>query len=189
MIKTEIVHHLVISCPNCGISDDIIDRQSFSCFEESSSLVTYRARLEGTSETESNSLISLIDEWVRGGGASIIVTGVAIKMGPNCQTATSSLSEPKRSHTPPSLPQPSTTHTLKDPADGSDTDNSLPPSHTSATDNNAAIIGGAVAGFVPIAIIGIIGIAVVLRKFQVTTMSTKRSVKVVSSCVKQSIIH
>ena len=83
------------SCPKCGISDDIINMQSFSCFEESSSFVTYRARLEGTSERDSDSLISLIEDWVRGGGASVIVTGILMTVDPHCSVAISSLSEPE----------------------------------------------------------------------------------------------
>ena len=66
---------LTASCSDCGITSDIIDRQSFSCYPESPTYVTYRARLEGASETDSGSLISLIEDWVRG-GASIIVNGV-----------------------------------------------------------------------------------------------------------------
>ena len=54
--------------------------------------VTYRARLEGTSETDSGSLISLIEEWVSS-GASIIVTGVLMTVDSECSVAISSLSE------------------------------------------------------------------------------------------------
>ena len=55
---------LTASCSDCGITSDIIDRQSFSCYPESPTYVTYRARLEGTSETDSGSLISLIEDRV-----------------------------------------------------------------------------------------------------------------------------
>ena len=72
-----------------------------SCFEESPSFVTYRTRLEGTSETDSNSLISLIEEWVRGGGTSVIVTGILMTVDPHCSVAISSLSEPECSPAPP----------------------------------------------------------------------------------------
>ena len=54
--------------------------------------MTYRARLEGTSETESGSLISLIEEWMSG-GASIIVTGILMTVDYECSVAISSLSE------------------------------------------------------------------------------------------------
>ena len=94
-IKYAILHQMKTSCPKCGISDDIIDTQSFSCFEESPSFVTYRARLEGTSETDSDSLISLIEDWVRGGGASVIVTGILMTVDSHCSVAISSLSEPE----------------------------------------------------------------------------------------------
>ena len=74
-ITSAVVDQLTDSCTDCGITSDIIDRQSFSCYPESPTYVTYRARLEGTSETDSGSLISLMEDLVRG-GASIIVNGV-----------------------------------------------------------------------------------------------------------------
>ena len=89
-ITSAIVEQLMGSCTEC--SSDIIDKPSFSCFPESPTHVTYRARLEGTSETDSGSLISLIEQWVRG-GASIIVTGVLMTVDSECSVAISSLSE------------------------------------------------------------------------------------------------
>ena len=91
-IASAVLEELTSSCSDCGITNDIIDKQSFSCFSESPTYVTYRARLEGTSETDSGSLISLIGEWVSG-GASIIVTGVLMTVDSECSVAISSLSE------------------------------------------------------------------------------------------------
>ena len=47
-------------CPDCGVTEAVIDRQAFLCYPESPSYVTYRARLEGTSEVESCRLISVV---------------------------------------------------------------------------------------------------------------------------------
>ena len=91
-ITSAVLQQLTTSCAECGINSDIIDRQSIACVPESSTIVTYRARLEGTSETESGSLISLIEEWASG-GASIIVTGVLMTVDPTCSMGISSLSE------------------------------------------------------------------------------------------------
>ena len=91
-IRSAIVEQLEPLCPEC--SSDAIDRQSFSCYEESPSHVTYRARLEGTSERGSDSLISLIEDWVRG-GPGVIVTGVLMTVDPHCSVAISFLSEPE----------------------------------------------------------------------------------------------
>ena len=91
-ITSAVLEVLNNSCSDCGITNDLIDKQSFSCFPESPTYVTYRARLEGTSETDSGSLISLIEEWVSG-GASIIVTGVLMTVDSECSVAISSLSE------------------------------------------------------------------------------------------------
>ena len=84
---------LKASCTEC--SNDALDEQSFSCFEESPSFLTYRARLEGTSDTDSSSLVSQIEAWVRGGGASVIVTGVLMTVDSHCSVAISSLGQPE----------------------------------------------------------------------------------------------
>ena len=91
-ITSAVLQQLTTSCAECGINSDIIDRQTIACVPESSTIVTYRARLEGTSETESGSLISLIEKWVSR-GASIIVTGVLMTVDPTCSMGISSLSE------------------------------------------------------------------------------------------------
>ena len=91
-IANAVLEELNDLCSDCGITNDIIDKLSFSCFAESPTYVTYRARLEGTSETDSGSLISLIEEWVSG-GASIIVTGVLMTVDSECSVAISSLRE------------------------------------------------------------------------------------------------
>ena len=92
IITSAVLEQLTMMCTECGITSDIIDTPSFACFPESPTSVTYRARLEGTSETDSGSLISLIEEWVRG-GAGIIMTGVLVTVDTKCSVAISSLGE------------------------------------------------------------------------------------------------
>ena len=91
-ITNTVLEELTDMCPHCGITNDVIDKQLFACFSESPTYVTYRARLGGISETDSGSLISLIEEWVSG-GASIIVAGVLMTVDSKCSVAISSLSE------------------------------------------------------------------------------------------------
>ena len=55
-VKSAVLDLLSESCADC-----VIEEQKFYCDPE---YLTYRARLEGTSETDSNSLISLIEAWV-----------------------------------------------------------------------------------------------------------------------------
>ena len=134
-ITSAVLEELTGSCAECGITSGIIDRQSFACYPESPMYVTYRARLEGTSETDSGSLISLIEDWVSG-GTSIIVTGVLMTVDSECSVAISSLSERECS---------SSTTTS---------------SSQSSSDNTAAIIGGVVA-VVIVLIIAVVIIAIV----------------------------
>ena len=137
-ITSAVLEELTDSCAECGISSDIIDRQSFTCFPESPTHVTFRARLGGSSETDSGSLISLLESWVSG-GANIIMTGVLMTVDAECSVTISSLSEGECSMT-------TTTGT----------------SSTSNTDNTAAIIGGVVVAMVIIAILVLILIFVIV---------------------------
>ena len=117
------------SCTEC--SSGIIDEQSLVCSPESPAHTTFRARLEGTAETNSSSLISLIEEWVSG-GSNISVNGASLKVDSDCQVAISSFDDGK-------CEQPTT-------------ESNNPGS---STDNSAAIIGAVVTVIVTILIIAI----------------------------------
>ena len=91
-VTSAVIEQLFDSCTDCSITSDIIDTQSFACYPESTTYVTYRARLEGTSETDSDSLTSLIEDWVRG-GARIVVTRLLITLDTDCSVAISSFNE------------------------------------------------------------------------------------------------
>ena len=138
-INIAVLEELNTSCTKCGISNDIIDKQSFTCFPKSPTYVTYRARLEGTSETDSGSLISLIEEWVSG-GASINVTGVLMTLDSKCAVAISSLSEGECSRT---------------------TDSTMTTPDSTVT---AIIIGGVVAGILTMAIAAMVLTVALIRK-------------------------
>ena len=136
-----ILNQLTASCAECGITNDIIDMQSFRCFPDSPSHVTYRARLQGTSETDSGSLISLIEKWVSN-GADIIVTGLIMTVDTKCSVQISSFGEEECSEIaiPHSTPPSTVDSTLNpDPSTG----NTVSP---------GAIIGGIVAVILIIAI-------------------------------------
>ena len=150
-VTTAILDELTASCPECGINNNTIDRENFTC---SSSYVTYRARLEGTSQADSLYLISLIEDWVESGGARIIVTGVILTVDSQCPVAISSLSEGECSPTIPPPPPPLTAATIPQPT---------------APDNTMlhylTIIFAVVIGLIIIIIIMIVVITITLRKF------------------------
>ena len=139
-ITNEVLDQLTASCADCDITKDIIDKQSFSCFSESPSHVTYRARLEGTSETDSGSLISLIEEWVRG-GVDIVVMGLLIKVDSQCLVEISSFSEGECS---------ATTHSTADTSGN--------------TITHGGIIGGAVAAILIVTLSITVAIFVIVVK-------------------------
>ena len=174
-----------------GITSDIIDRQSFTCYPESPTHVTYRARLEGTSETDSGSLISLIEDWV-GSGTGIIVTGVLMIVDSECSVAISSLTEGECSSIQPPTTGP-TTSSITDPTISSTTSSITDPTISSTTTsssqsssgNTAAIIGGAVAVLLIIAITVIAVVALIL-KYRRGNLSSQR---VSYNCCHMQLFH
>ena len=126
VISIAILKQLTASCTECGTTSDIIDQEqsSFSCSSESPTSVTYSARLEGTSQTDSGSLVSLIEEWVSG-GASIIVNGVLIRVDSECPVAISFLGEGECSPTQ----SPTTEHTITPTTDPTTDPTTNPPPH------------------------------------------------------------
>ena len=143
-ITSAVLEQLTRSCAECGITSDVIDKPSFACYSESPSSVTYRARLDRTSETDSGSLISLIEEWVSG-GPSIIVTGLLITVDPKCSVAIPSLSEGECSLT------------LTYTTDGGE---------SVSTPNTVPIIGGVVAVILIITIAVVIIIMTLILKYR-----------------------
>ena len=151
-ITNAVLEQLVVTCAECAITSDIIDRESFTCFPESPTYVTYRARLEGTSETDSGSLISLIEKWVLSREASIIVTGVLMRVDSECLVAISSLSEGE------CFPDHESTMDTEVPTD------------QSSSGSTVAIIGGVVA----VVIVLIIAITVIVLVIVVLVMKNRR---------------
>ena len=144
------------SCGEC--SSEMIDNQFFVCYPESPSYLTYRARLEGTRETDSDSLISLIEEWVRG-GVSLIVTGVLMTVDPHCSVAISSPDQPECS--PLSNTQPPTNSSSTSSTETSSVTTADRSTGDDSSSTTTAIIGGVVA-IVLIIVVAIVIIIVVL---------------------------
>ena len=153
-ITNEVLKQLTVTCAECGITSDIIDTKSFKCFPESPTYVTYRARLEGTSETDSGSLISLIEEWVSG-GASIIVTGVRMTVDSECSVA---IASPNEGECSPIITDHVTTMDTEGPTD------------QSSSDSTVAVIGGVVA----VVIVLIIAITFIVIVIVVLVMKNRR---------------
>ena len=146
-VSNEVLDQLTASCAECLITSDIIDKQSFSCFSDSPSHATYRARLQGTSETDSGSLISLIEKWVSD-GATIVMTGLLIKVDPRCSVQISSFNERECFVTinPNSTPGP----------------NAGPTDSTTDSTGNTVSPGAIIGGIVSVLVILIIAISMVI---------------------------
>ena len=141
--------------------------------------------------TNSGSLVSLIEAWVRGGGASVIVTGVPMTVDSQCSVAISSLSDPECSK--PSLTQTlpsSMTPTEETSTEDSGTEDPTLSSQNSsvANGNTIAIIGGVVAIVlisVAAIVVAIVAIAaMVLRNRRLATNTAEKLVLLVVMSVK-----
>ena len=166
-ITSAVVYQLKLSCSECSITTDIIDRRSFACYPDSPTFVTYRARLEGTSLNDSAPLVSVIEVWVRD-GAGIIVAGILLTADSKCSVVISSLSEEEcfpTSTDPPTDP-PTITDTISN-------------STTTVTTNVAqssvditVVIGGAMAVMIVVAIIIVIVLVILFLKNRQARPST-----------------
>ena len=136
-ITHEVLDELSITCSDCG--DVTINDQSFSCFRESPTHVTYRARIEGNSKTNSSHLVSLLEKWVRSGGARIIVTQIQLTVDPHCSVAIPSLTYDMECEQ--MMIVISTTRVEMEPA----TTMTITPDVESQSSNNTRIIGGFMA--------------------------------------------
>ena len=162
---------------DCDITSDIIDIPSFDCDPDSTTTVIYLARLSGTSERDSDYLITVIQDWVND-GASIRVAGILMTVDTKCMIFIPSLNErkcvplieipsetpttaPTTEPTPDTSPEP-TPDPSPEPTPGLNTDPPddpmTDPTSSSATDNTAAIIGGVVV----VVVILIIAITVLM---------------------------
>ena len=146
-IMAAVVEQLQTSCGECA--PEMIDNQFFVCYPESPSHVTYRARLEGTSERGSDSLISLIDDWVKG-GPGVIVTGVLMTVDSHCSVAISSLSEPE---CPQHIITDPTIISEPPPPEPPNTDPVIDMQDTGATSDTTGIVAGAVVAVIVIVLI------------------------------------
>ena len=163
---------------DCDITSDIIDIPSFDCDPDSTTTVIYLARLSGTSERDSDYLITVIQDWVND-GASIRVAGIRMTLDTNCAVSISSLDElecvlPSETPTTEPTPEPtpeSTPGLTTDPPDDTMTD----PSESSATDNTAAIIGGVVAVIFIIAITVLLITMLILKSRRHGNVSIKNA--------------
>ena len=152
---TAILDQLASLCPECDVTNGTIARECFTCFSEP--YVMYRARLNETSLVDSLHFVSLIEDWVEGGGASISVTGVELTVDPQCPVVISSLSEGGCSPTTQSTPQPSTPPPL--------TDDTTIPNSVFMNDIVLAIIAALIGLVIAIIIITVI-VGFSLKRFR-----------------------
>ena len=162
-ITNAVMEQLISSCTDCN---DIIDMQSLDCASES--VIIYRARLEGTSQRDSGSLISVIETWISS-GPSFIVTELLMTVDSQCTVVILSLSD----HGDCTQSITDTTTSSTTPNTIPDTNSNTTPSSSSSSDSTssdtAAIIGGVVAVVIVIVIvIGVVAIVALIIKSRQT---------------------
>ncbi len=107
----------------CGLTPQHITAGELQCFS-SSTEVTYRATISGTTTASSSDILAYLDKWIRSGAASVLVQGFRFLLDSSCL--------------------PVAIGSFTDPECGSEGT----PSDAEGSDSTAAIIGGVVAGVV-----------------------------------------
>ena len=143
-ITNAVMEELTRLCTECDITSDIIKNSSLACFPQSPKYVTYHARLEGTSETDSGRLISLIEDWVSS-GRNITVAGVLMTVDTECSVLISSLSEEECS--------PTHTSTMYTNTPSPDMYDSVMNNTTAESTSYGGIIGAVVGGILTISFV------------------------------------
>ena len=130
----------------CGFSLQHISGSAFECFSNPDE-VTFRARLQGTSQASSSQLVNYIEQWSTR-DVTIAVQGLRLRVDSSCSIVISSFSDPeceteRQQHT---------------------SDSNLP-----------AIVGGGVTGAVALIVtVLIVGLVVIMIKRRSTTVHFKR---------------
>ena len=154
-ITNTVMEEMTRLCTECDITSDNIKNSSLACFLQSPKYVTYRARLEGTSETDSGRLISLIEEWVSS-GRNITVAGVLMTVDTECSVVISSLVEEECSQTH--------TSTMYTNTPSTDMYVSVTKNTTAESTSYGVIIGAVVGGVLTVSFITVAITVVALVK-------------------------
>ena len=85
------MEQLSASC-HCPQTSIIISKETFACFDDSSTHVTYRAKLSGRQAVSSASLLTILEAWTSTGPA-ISVKNVLLRVDTQCSVAISSFNE------------------------------------------------------------------------------------------------
>lgn len=94
-------------CPACELTANHISDAAFICFQQNAHEITFRARLYVTNEVGVVELNDALRGWVSEGPA-VAVTGVLLRVDPNCEVVIASFNSPEctgeRAYTPITTP-------------------------------------------------------------------------------------
>ncbi len=92
-ISQQIVSKLNRDC-QCVIDAAYITAAQLSCDPQGTTHVIYRARLSSIPRVSSTDLISLLEEWVTSGSASVTLEFIQLSLDPACGVMITSFSDP-----------------------------------------------------------------------------------------------
>ena len=81
-------------CPTCGLTIANIKDDKFSCHGGLTKQIIYRARIVGTDVYSAPGLVSLMQSWVGGGRASVMVQSSRLQLDPTCDASLDTLQSP-----------------------------------------------------------------------------------------------
>ena len=93
-VRNGLAEELVHLCRSCGLTVANIKDDEFSCRGGLTKQIVYRARIVGTDTYSGPGLVSLMQSWVGGGRASIMVQSSRLHLDPTCGTSLDTLKAP-----------------------------------------------------------------------------------------------
>lgn len=92
-VSQQIASKLNQDC-RCEITTAYITAAQLSCDPQEVTHVIYRARLSSTPDVNSDNLANVLQQWISGGSASIVVDLVQLNLYPTCTVVIESYSDP-----------------------------------------------------------------------------------------------
>ena len=146
-VTTELTKAIQGLC-GCGFNHDHISNSFVQCFSESPQQITFRAKLNQTSQSSTVDLVLYIEQWITNLG-SLVVQGTLLQLNSTCPLVIADQFVASECPLPLTMVQPTTETTA--------------PPVNSQSDNTGAIVGGVVALVLGLALI----IAVVIIVYHV----------------------
>ena len=153
-VRNGLAEELAHLCQTCDLTTANIKNDEFSCRGGLTKQIVYRARIIGTDTYSAPGLVSLMQSWVGGGRASIMVQSSRLHLDPTCGTSLDTLKAPDCEVVPP-VPTDSTKPTKPPKPE-------VQPFQSGSSGASVGEIGGIAVGGVIVVLLAILIVLIVV---------------------------